>query len=254
MHWYGLTNLFPIKVMRASPRIWKAAKKGGSQRLPSSPVHHPQQLWPQSTVLPPPLLPEFQNWKAAVLVVGVLKGCCMSFGVVWQGFFTVNDAYTATYLNYPSLCPYKIYALGTWGDFIPFTTKMDSTGMKERRYWLPLALGRWTEYRDAKVKIVGQFFKRNVSVRSDKSWSLARLFSTISNKRLMFIDSDELVLTNSHNIPRKYILSEYKIHNGLLYRHTELACKGVSRGPVKQLVIPKELVPTVLRYNSWLCN
>ncbi len=52
--------------------------------------------------------------------------------------------------------------------------------------------------------------------------------------------------SKTHNIPRKYKLSEYKIHNGLLYRHTELACKGVSRGQVKQLVIPKELVPTVL--------
>ncbi len=51
---------------------------------------------------------------------------------------------------------------------------------------------------------------------------------------------------NTHKIPRKYKLSEFKQHNGLLYRHTEIACKGVSHGKVKQLVIPKELVPTVL--------
>ncbi len=34
----------------------------------------------------------------------------------------------------------------------------------------------------------------------------------------------------------------------MLYRNTEITCKGVSRGKVKQLVIPRELVPNVLNF------
>ncbi len=47
---------------------------------------------------------------------------------------------------------------------------------------------------------------------------------------------------------KKYKLSDFQLHNGLLYRNTEITCKGVSRGKVKQLVIPRELVPNVLNF------
>ncbi len=52
----------------------------------------------------------------------------------------------------------------------------------------------------------------------------------------------------AQTLPKKYKLSEFQLHNGLLYRNTEIKCKGVSRGKVKQLVIPKELVPNVLHF------
>ncbi len=39
----------------------------------------------------------------------------------------------------------------------------------------------------------------------------------------------------AQTLPKKYKLSEFQLHNGLLYRNTEITCKGVSRGNVKQL-------------------
>ncbi len=48
--------------------------------------------------------------------------------------------------------------------------------------------------------------------------------------------------SDAQSLPKKYKLSEFQIHNGLLYLNTELTCKGVSRGKVKQLVISRELV------------
>ncbi len=52
--------------------------------------------------------------------------------------------------------------------------------------------------------------------------------------------------SEAQKLPKKYKLSEFQLHNGLLYRNTDITCKGVSLGKVKQLVIPKELVPSVL--------
>ena len=49
-------------------------------------------------------------------------------------------------------------------------------------------------------------------------------------------------------LPKKYKLTEFQLHNGLLYRNAEIICKDVSRGKVKQLVIPRELVPVVLNF------
>ncbi len=38
------------------------------------------------------------------------------------------------------------------------------------------------------------------------------------------------------------------MHNGLLSRNAEITCKEVSREKVKQLVIPRKLVPVVLNF------
>ncbi len=46
--------------------------------------------------------------------------------------------------------------------------------------------------------------------------------------------------SEAQKLPKKYKLSKFQLHNGLLYRNTEIAGKGASRGKVKQLVIPKE--------------
>ncbi len=54
--------------------------------------------------------------------------------------------------------------------------------------------------------------------------------------------------SGAQKLPKKYKLSEFQLHNGLLYRNTEITCKGVSRGKVKQLVIPRELVLNVLNF------
>ncbi len=54
--------------------------------------------------------------------------------------------------------------------------------------------------------------------------------------------------SEAQRLPKKYKLSDFQLHNGLLYRNTEITCKGVSRGKVKQLVIPRELVPNVLNF------
>ncbi len=54
--------------------------------------------------------------------------------------------------------------------------------------------------------------------------------------------------SKTQKLPKKYKLSEFQLHNGLLYRNTEITCKGVSRGKVKRLVITKELVPNVLNF------
>jgi len=47
-------------------------------------------------------------------------------------------------------------------------------------------------------------------------------------------------------LPAKYKIDDFQIHNGMLYRNNELKGKGISRGLVKQLVIPHTLVPDVL--------
>ena len=49
-------------------------------------------------------------------------------------------------------------------------------------------------------------------------------------------------------LPKTCKITDFQLHNGLLYRNAEIKCKGVSREKVKQLVIPKELVPIVLKY------
>ncbi len=36
--------------------------------------------------------------------------------------------------------------------------------------------------------------------------------------------------SEAHTLPKKYKLSEFQLHNGLLYRNTEITCKGISRG------------------------
>ncbi len=43
----------------------------------------------------------------------------------------------------------------------------------------------------------------------------------------------------AQKLPRKYKLSDFQLHNGLLCRNTEITCIRVSRGRVKQLVIPR---------------
>ncbi len=40
--------------------------------------------------------------------------------------------------------------------------------------------------------------------------------------------------SEAQKLPKKYKLSDFQLHNGLLYRNTEITCKGVSRGKVKQ--------------------
>ncbi len=55
--------------------------------------------------------------------------------------------------------------------------------------------------------------------------------------------------SEAQNLPKKYRLSEFQLHNGLLHRNAEITCKGVYRGKVKQLVISRELVPSVLNFN-----
>ncbi len=54
--------------------------------------------------------------------------------------------------------------------------------------------------------------------------------------------------SEAQELPKKYILSKFQLHNGLLYRNTEITCKGVSRGKVKQLVISRDLVVNVLNF------
>ncbi len=49
-------------------------------------------------------------------------------------------------------------------------------------------------------------------------------------------------------LPRKNKLTEFQMHNGLLYRNAEITCKEVSREKVEQLVIPRKLVPVVLNF------
>ncbi len=58
----------------------------------------------------------------------------------------------------------------------------------------------------------------------------------------------------AQKLPKKYKLSEFQLHNELLYRNTEITGKGVSRGKVKQLVIPKELAPNIFTHHSRLRN
>ena len=43
-------------------------------------------------------------------------------------------------------------------------------------------------------------------------------------------------------LPNKGNIDNYEIYNGLLYRNTETRGKGISRGKVKQLVIPHAVV------------
>ncbi len=54
--------------------------------------------------------------------------------------------------------------------------------------------------------------------------------------------------SEAQKLPKKYKLSDFQLYNGLLYRNTEITCKGVSRGKVKQLVISRELLPNVLNF------
>ena len=49
-------------------------------------------------------------------------------------------------------------------------------------------------------------------------------------------------------LPKKYKLTEFHLCNGLLYRDAEINSKDVSRGKVKQLVVPSALVPVVLNF------
>ncbi len=56
------------------------------------------------------------------------------------------------------------------------------------------------------------------------------------------------IQSEEQKLPKKYKLSEFQLQNGLLYRNTEITCKEVSRGKVKQLVIPRDLVSNVLNF------
>ncbi len=67
-----------------------------------------------------------------------------------------------------------------------------------------------------------------------------------ANNRLEHLEGK--TQSEAQKLPKKYKLSEFQLHNGLLYRNTEITCKGVSRRKVKQLVIPQKLVPNVLNY------
>ncbi len=42
-------------------------------------------------------------------------------------------------------------------------------------------------------------------------------------------------------------VNEFQLLNGLLYRNTEVVSRGVSRGKVRQLIIPKKLVKDTLK-------
>ena len=60
-------------------------------------------------------------------------------------------------------------------------------------------------------------------------------------------------LTNPELTPRpktdkKIKLEEYELVNGLLYRNTVLSDVDMSRGKVKQLVIPESLVSNILKF------
>ena len=72
--------------------------------------------------------------------------------------------------------------------------------------------------------------------RKDKFWKT--ITEHLENKT----SSDTLKL------PKKYKITEFQLHNGLLYRNAEIICKEVSRKRVKQLVITRELVPVVLNF------
>ncbi len=45
--------------------------------------------------------------------------------------------------------------------------------------------------------------------------------------------------SEAQKLPKKYKLSEFQLQIGLFYRNTEITCKGVSSGKVKQLIIPR---------------
>ena len=48
-------------------------------------------------------------------------------------------------------------------------------------------------------------------------------------------------------LPGKYNVMEFCLCNGLLYRSTVITSKGMSRGKIKQLVIPSTFVSEILK-------